>query len=88
MIYRIYYRLLGAQLNPGARINREAIGKTMSIQCSTLDAKIQVRKMIQWKDVSLPTEWLLEQESLNDIKNLIIEIVSPAFCKGIRIFEG
>ena len=63
LIYRIYYRLLGTQLNPSARINRESTGKTMLIQCSTPDAKIQVPKIIQWKDVTLPTEWLLEQES-------------------------
>ena len=47
LIYRIYYRLLGTQLNLGARINREPSGKTMLIQCSTSDAKIQVPKMIQ-----------------------------------------
>ena len=63
LIYRIYYRLLGTQLNLGARINREPSGKTMLIQCSTSDAKIQVPKMIQWQDVKLPNEWLLEQES-------------------------
>ena len=63
LIYRIYYRLLGTQLNPGAKINREPSGKTMLIQCSTPDAKVQVPKMIQWQDVKLPTKWLLEQES-------------------------
>ena len=63
LIYRIYYRLLGTQLNLGARINREPAGKTMLIQWSTPDAKVQVPKMIQWQDVKLPTEWLLEQET-------------------------
>ena len=63
LIYRIYYRLLGTQLNLGAKINREQSGKTMLIQCSTSNAKVQVPKMIQWQDVKLPTEWLLEQES-------------------------
>ena len=43
LIYRIYYRLLGTQINP--------------------DAKIQVPKMIQWQDVMLPNDCLLEQES-------------------------
>ena len=52
LIYHIYYRLLGTQLNPGAKINREPFGKTMLIQCSTPDAKVQVPKMIQWQDVS------------------------------------
>ena len=31
LIYRIYYRLLGTQLNPGARINGEPASKTMLI---------------------------------------------------------
>ena len=63
LIYHIYYRLLGTQLNPCARIKREPVGKIMLIQCSTPDARIQVPKMIQWQDVNLPKEWLLEQES-------------------------
>ena len=64
LIYRIYYILLGTQLNPGAKINREPSGKTMLIQCSTPNAKVQAPKMIQWQDIKLPTEWLLEQETL------------------------
>ena len=48
LIYCIYYKLLGTQLNPSAKINREPFGKTMLIQCSTYDAKVQVPKMIQW----------------------------------------
>ena len=63
LIYRIYYRLLGTQLNPGARINREPTGKTMLIQCSTADARTYAPKMIQWQDINLPKQWLLEQES-------------------------
>ena len=62
-IYRIYYKLMGTQMNPCAKILREHFGKTMLIQCSTPDAKIQVPKMIQWQDVKLPNDWLLEQES-------------------------
>ena len=50
-------------MNPGAKINREPASKTMLIQCSTPDAKVQVPKMIQWQDVKLPSEWCLEQES-------------------------
>ena len=63
LIYRIYYRLLGTQLNPGCLNHREPFGKTMLITCSTPDAKVQVPKMIQWQDINLPTEWLLNQES-------------------------
>ena len=49
LIYRIYYKLLGTQFNPGAMINREPAGKTMLIQCSTPDARVPISKMIQCK---------------------------------------
>ena len=45
---------------PISMIPRDPLGKTMLIQCSTPDAKIQVPKMIQWQDVKLPNDWLLE----------------------------
>ena len=54
LIYCIYYRLLGTQLNSSAINHRELSSKTMLIQCSTPDAKVQVPKMIQWQDVKLP----------------------------------
>ena len=56
LIYRIYYRLLGTQINPSAINHKEPSGKTMLIKCSTPDAKIQIPKMIQWQDIRLPTE--------------------------------
>ena len=63
LIYRIYYKLMGTQMNPCAIMPRGPSGKTMLIQCSTPDAKVRVPKMIQWQDIKLPTKWLLEQES-------------------------
>ena len=63
LIYRIYYKPLGTQLNPSAINHREPSSKTMLIQCSIPYAKVQVPKMIQWQDVKLPTKWFLEQES-------------------------
>ena len=63
LIFCIYYRLLGTQLNLGAKINREPSSKTMLIQCLIPNAKVQFPKMIQWQDVKFPTEWLLEQET-------------------------
>ena len=56
LIYCIYYRLLGTQLNPSAINYREPSGKTMLIKFSTPDAKVQIPKMIQWQDIKLPTE--------------------------------
>ena len=100
LIYRIYYRLLGSQLNPCARI-KDPTGKTMLIQCSTPDAKIQVPKMIQWQDINLPKEWLLERESphakpvldelnLAHIHQYLDGIVKTSFHdeKPLRINEG
>ncbi|KAL4615580.1 hypothetical protein ACB092_07G136400 [Castanea dentata] len=60
LIYRIFYRLLDSQLTPRSR-GRDPAGKTMLIQCSIPDAKIQVPKMIQWQDITLSKEWSLEQ---------------------------
>ncbi|KAL4655043.1 hypothetical protein ACB092_01G422700 [Castanea dentata] len=60
LIYRIFYRLLDSQLTPRSR-GRDPAGKTMLIQCSIPDAKIQVPKMIQWQDITLPKKWTLEQ---------------------------
>ena len=62
IIYCIYYRLLGTQLNPRVRL-RDPGDKTLLIQCSTPQAKVQVPKMIQWKNINLPKEWLLEREA-------------------------
>ena len=63
LIYYIYYRPLGTQLNPSAINHREPSSKTMLIQCSIPYAKVQIPKMIQWQDIKLPTKWFLEQES-------------------------
>ena len=51
LIYRIYYILLGTQINHSAINHREPSGKTMLIKCSTPDAKVQIPKMIQWQDM-------------------------------------
>ena len=59
IIYCIYYRLLKTNVNPNARLKNTG-DKTLLIQCSTPDAKFQIPKMIRWKDITLPNEWLLE----------------------------
>ena len=100
LIYRVYYRLLGSQLNPHARI-KDLDDKTILIQCSSLDAQIQLPKMIQWQDINLPKEWLLEQETplfkpvfdelnLNHIQQYLDEIVKISFnsIKPLMINEG
>ena len=75
LIYRIYYRLLGTQLNPGAINHRESSSKTMLIQCSTINAKVQVPKMIQWQDVKLPTEPILMNLILLIFNNILMVLL-------------
>jgi hypothetical protein len=36
--------------------------KTLLIQCSTDDVNVQVPQTINWNDVQLPSEWLLQNE--------------------------
>jgi cell division protein FtsB len=62
IIYRIYYKLMKTNLDPQAVI-KSVSQSTLLIQSSTHDANIQIPKMIQWDDINLPNEWLLENVS-------------------------
>ena len=62
IIYHIYYRLLKTNLNPHARL-KNISDKTLFNQCSTPNVKVQIPRMICWKYITLPKEWLLEQEA-------------------------
>ncbi|KAG7979575.1 hypothetical protein I3843_05G137400 [Carya illinoinensis] len=61
VIYRIYYKVLKSTLNPKT-VSKSTGNKTLLIQSSTPDANIQVPRMIHWKDITLPKEWILERE--------------------------
>ncbi|KAG7989933.1 hypothetical protein I3843_03G262300 [Carya illinoinensis] len=61
VIYRIYYMVLKSTLNPKT-VLKSTEGKTLLIQSSTPDANVKVPTMIHWKDISLPNEWILNQE--------------------------
>jgi hypothetical protein len=62
IIYRIYYRLMKTSLNPQV-IFKDPNGSTLLIQSSTQDASISIPKMIRWDNLTLPSEWLLENVS-------------------------
>ena len=61
LIYRIYYKLLKTNLNAQA-LSKSPRVKTLLLQCSSNDINTQVPKVINWNEVKLPTEWLLENE--------------------------
>ena len=62
LIYRIYYKCLRTNLNVHALV-KSPKDKTLLIQSSTNDANIQVPRSINWKDINLPNDWLLENEN-------------------------
>lgn len=61
LIYRIYYRLMKTSLNPKAKLHSSR-DQTLLMQSSSSSADIRTPKMINWKDVSFPDEWVLPQE--------------------------
>ncbi|KAG7951776.1 hypothetical protein I3843_12G026300 [Carya illinoinensis] len=61
VIYQIYYRVLKSILSPKT-VLKSTGGKTLLIQSSTPDANVKVPTIIHWKDISLPNEWILNQE--------------------------
>lgn len=74
LIYRIYYKTMKTNLNIHA-LNKCPKDKTVLIQSSTSDANIQVPKTILWKDINLPSQWVLDNEIpqtpiTNNIMNL------------------
>jgi hypothetical protein len=62
IIYRIYYKLLKTNLNPQAVIKNSG-NSTLLIQSSTRDANIRIPRMMKWSEISLPSEWLIENVS-------------------------
>ena len=74
LIYRIYYKTMKTNLNIHA-LSKCPKDKTVLIQSSTSDANIQVPKTILWKDINLPSQWVLDNEIpqtpvINSIMNL------------------
>ena len=61
LIYRIYYKCMKTNLNVKA-LNKSPKDKIVLIQSNTSDANIQVPKTILWKDISLPRQWILQNE--------------------------
>ena len=61
LVYRIYYKLLKTNLNPQALL-KDPKEKTLLLQASSEDIKIDIPKMIKWEDIKFPDEWDLPNE--------------------------
>ena len=62
LIYRIYYKYIKTNLNVHALI-KSPKDKTLLIQSSLEHANIQIPKTILWKDIELPSHWMLDNEN-------------------------
>lgn len=74
LIYIIYYICIQMNLYVHALVKNPK-DQTLLIQSHTNDANIRVPKSILWKDVALPSKWVLKNEhltrhALSDIANL------------------
>ncbi|KAG7947754.1 hypothetical protein I3843_14G110100 [Carya illinoinensis] len=61
LVYRLYYKVLSTSLEPKAKI-KSPKNETVLMYSSTLNSNITTPKMLFWKDVTLPDEWVLKQE--------------------------
>ncbi|KAG7964133.1 hypothetical protein I3843_09G153500, partial [Carya illinoinensis] len=61
LVYRIYYTVLSTSLEPKAKIKSLKNEKVL-MYSSTSNSSISTPKMLFWKDVTLPDEWVLKQE--------------------------
>ncbi|KAG7977295.1 hypothetical protein I3843_05G024900 [Carya illinoinensis] len=61
LVYRIYYRVLSTSLEPKAKI-KSPKNEIVLMYSSTSNSSISTPKMLFWKDVTLPDEWVLKQE--------------------------
>ena len=74
LIYRIHYKTMKTDLNIHS-LNKSPKDKIVLIQGSTSEANIQVPKTILWKDINLPSQWILENETpQRPINNNIINL--------------
>ena len=62
LIYRIYYKCIKSNLNVHALV-KSPKDKTLLIQSSSEHANIQIPKTILWKDIELPSHWMLDNEN-------------------------
>ena len=62
LIYRIYYKCLGTNLNAQTLDKRKARETTL-IQTTDPRSNIQVPKTFQWSEVTFPENWTLENEN-------------------------
>jgi hypothetical protein len=59
IVYRIYYKLIKATLEPQALLESPK-GQTLLLQCNTQNSTICTPKKISWDDIILPNKWTLE----------------------------
>ncbi|KAL7161630.1 hypothetical protein ACSBR2_042156 [Camellia fascicularis] len=62
LIYRVYYKCIKSNLNVQT-LHKSPKDKTLLIQSSSNDTNINIPKMIKWKDITLPDQWITVNEN-------------------------
>ncbi|KAL7240513.1 hypothetical protein ACSBR2_006210 [Camellia fascicularis] len=62
LIYHVYYKCIKTNLNVHA-LHKSPNDKTLLIQSSNNDTNINIPQMIEWKDVTLPDQWITVNEN-------------------------
>ena len=74
LIYRIYYICMKINLNVHALV-KSPKDQTLLIQSSTSNTNVKIPKPILWKDINLPSDWLVDNESYQSkIQNNIVNV--------------
>ena len=75
LIYRIHYKCIKSNLNVHVLI-KSPKDKTLLIQSSSEHANIHISKTTLWKDIELPSHWILENEnySTNFQRNSVVNL--------------
>ena len=62
LIYRVHYKCIKTNLNVQA-LHKSPKDETLLIQSSSNDTNINIPQMIEWKDVTLPDQWVTINEN-------------------------
>ena len=62
LIYHVYYKYIKTNLNVQA-LHKSPKDKTLPNQSCSNDGNINIPKMIEWKDITLPDLWVTVNEN-------------------------
>ncbi|KAL7200045.1 hypothetical protein ACSBR2_022200 [Camellia fascicularis] len=62
LIYRVHYKCIKTNLNVQV-LHKSPKDKTLLIQSSNNDTNINIPQIIEWKNITLPDQWITVNEN-------------------------